>query len=78
MLVSAIGYFNSNSKSLYGVEQNKAQSRINSNEGFGNFDNAMLNNNKNTSTFLKNIAGSIQSFISPKTNSSKTYLDLVG
>lgn len=78
MLVSAIGYFNSNSKSLYGVEQNKAQSRLNSNEGFGNFNDAMLYSNKNTSTFFKNIIGSIQTFISPNTDSSKQYLDLIG
>lgn len=77
MLVSAIGYFNSNSKSLYGVEQNKTQSKINSNERFGNFDD-VAQNNKNTSTFLRSIVGSIQTFISRNNDSNKPYLDLIG
>ena len=77
MLVSAIGYFNSNSKSLYGVEQNKTQSKINSNERFGNFD-VVAQNNKNTSTFLRSIVGSIQTFISRNNDSNKPYLDLIG
>lgn len=76
MLVSAIGYFNSNSKSLYGVEPNKTQSKSNLNEGFGH-ETASLNI-KNNSNVLMNLTSSIQSLFSSKSDECKKYLSLIG
>ena len=53
MLVSSIGYFNVNSKNSYNVESvNKAQSKSNLNEGFGNFNEVISNFSTNQKSFL--------------------------
>lgn len=79
MLVSEVGHIVSNSKSLYGVEQNKAQnSRKTLGEGFGHVnDNAMIS--RRTNSFSKFVA-SIQTMFAPKSNpevASKKYLSLI-
>lgn len=80
MLVSAIGYLNSSSKSLYGVESNKNQSsKSQLSEGFGHFTEYVNsasydNNNQN---ILSNIACSIQTLFTPKADETKKYLSLI-
>ena len=79
MLVSEIGHIVSNSKSLYGVEQNKAQnSRKTLSEGFGHVDdNTMIS--RRTNSFSKFVA-SIQTMFAPKSDpevASKKYLSLI-
>ena len=54
MLVSSIGYFNVNSKNSYNVESvNKAQSKSNLNEGFGNFNEVISNFSTNQNPFSR-------------------------
>ena len=81
MLVSEIGHVNSNSKSLYGVEQNKAQAvKRTSGEKFGHFNESLSANmiSRNSNPF-KNFICSVQSFFSPKVSESATkkYLSLI-
>lgn len=81
MLVSEIGHVNSNSKSLYGVEQNKAQAvKRTSGEKFGHFNESLSTNmiSRNSNPF-NNFICSIQSFFSPKVSESATkkYLSLI-
>lgn len=76
MLVSAIGYFNSNSKSLYGVEQNKLQAK-NLNEGFGHFNEFVAVANNNNSKIGNNLSSSFKTFFTPKADESKKYLNLI-
>lgn len=78
MLVSEIGHVNSNSKSLYGVEQNKAQiAKRTSVEGFGHF-NEMEIIGRRVSPF-NSFINSVQSFFKPKVSetSAKKYLSLI-
>lgn len=81
MLVSEIGHVNSNSKSLYGVEQNKAQAvKHTSGERFGHFNESlsasMISRRSNP---FNNFISSVQSFFSPKVSESATkkYLSLI-
>ncbi len=81
MLVSEIGHVNSNSKSLYGVEQNKAQAvKRTSGEKFGHFNESlstkMISRNSNP---FNNFICSVQSFFAPKVSESATkkYLSLI-
>lgn len=81
MLVSEIGHVNSNSKSLYGVEQNKAQAvKRTSGEKFGHFNESLSTNmiSRNSNPF-NNFICSVQSFFSPKVSESATkkYLSLI-
>lgn len=81
MLVSEIGHVNSNSKSLYGVEQNKAQAvKRTSGEKFGHFNESLSTNmiSRNSNPF-NNFIRSVQSFFSPKVSESATkkYLSLI-
>lgn len=81
MLVSEIGHVNSNSKSLYGVEQNKAQAvKRTSGEKFGHFNESLSANmiRRNSNPF-NNFICSVQSFFSPKVSESATkkYLSLI-
>ena len=81
MLVSEIGHVNSNSKSLYGVEQNKAQAvKRTSGEKFGHFNESLSTNmiSRNSNPF-NNFICSVQSFFSPKVSevATKKYLSLI-
>ncbi len=81
MLVSEIGHVNSNSKSLYGVEQNKAQTvKRASGERFGHFNESLSANmiNRHSNPF-NNFISSVQSFFAPKVSESATkkYLSLI-
>lgn len=81
MLVSEIGHVNSNSKSLYGVEQNKAQAvKRTSGEKFGHFNESLSTNmiSRNSNPF-NNFICSVQSFFAPKVSESATkkYLSLI-
>lgn len=81
MLVSEIGHVNSNSKSLYGVEQNKAQAvKRTSGEKFGHFNESLSANmiSRNSNPF-NNFICSVQSFFAPKVSESaaKKYLSLI-
>lgn len=81
MLVSEIGHVNSNSKSLYGVEQNKAQAvKRTSGEKFGHFNESLSANmiSRNSNPF-NNFIYSVQSFFAPKVSESATkkYLSLI-
>ena len=81
MLVSEIGHVNSNSKSLYGVEQNKAQAvKRTSGEKFGHFNESLSTNmiSRNSNPF-NNFICSVQSFFSPKVSEKKKkkYLSLI-
>lgn len=78
MLVSEIGHVNSNSKSLYGVEQNKAQvAKRTSGEGFGHFNEKKIIGHR-VSPF-NSFINSVQSFFIPKASetSAKKYLSLI-
>ncbi len=77
MLVSSIGYFNVNSKDSYNVESvNKAQSKSNLNEGFGNFNEVISNFSTNQNPFSR-LLNSISSIFKSKTDSSQKYLDFI-
>lgn len=81
MLVSEIGHVNSNSKSLYGVERNKAQAvKRTSGEKFGHFNESLSTNmiSRNSNPF-NNFICSVQSFFAPKGSESATkkYLSLI-
>lgn len=78
MLVSEIGYINSVSKSMYGIDVNKNQNnKYNLGEGFGHF-NEPYSNYKNNSNLFTNWASSLQSMFTPKSDESKKYLSLIG
>ena len=81
MLVSEIGHVNSNSKSLYGVEQNKAQTiKRTSGERFGHFNESLSSSMiSRRSNPFNNFISSVQSFFSPKVSESATkkYLSLI-
>jgi len=76
MLVSAIGYFDSNSKSLYGLEQNKVQTKTNLQEGFGHIDDFMNASNR-SSGIMSSLTSSFKTFLTPKIDDSKKYLNLI-
>lgn len=82
MLVSEIGHVISNSKSLYGVEQNKAQTvKRASGERFGHFNESLSAANmvSRRSNPFNNFISSVQSFFVPKASESaaKKYLSLI-
>lgn len=82
MLVSEIGHVNSNSKSLYGVEQNKAQAvKHTSGERFGHFNESLSASmiSRRSNPFNNFISSVQQSFFTPKVSESATkkYLSLI-
>lgn len=78
MLVSAIGYLNSNSKSLYGIESNKNQSsKSQLSEGFGHVTDAINTKSYKDENILSSLASSIQTFFTPKVDETKKYLSLI-
>ncbi len=79
MLVSGIGYLNSNSKSLYGLESNKNQvQKSQLGEGFGhvNVSVASIDSAKN-SNVLDTLAATLQSLFIRKADDTKKYLSLI-
>lgn len=79
MLVSGIGYLNSNSKSLYGLESNNNQvQKSQLGEGFGHVNEPVfpIANEKNTNV-LDNLAATLQSFFIRKADDTKKYLSLI-
>lgn len=81
MLVSGIGYFDTNSNNLYGVENNSTKSQSKSsaspNEFFGNYKESLSATPQDS--LLKKISKTIKSFMMPKpdTTKSKKHLDVV-
>ncbi len=77
MLVSSIGYFDVKSKNSYNVEPiNKAQSKYNLNEGFGNVNEVISTFSINQNPFTR-IINSISSLFISKTDASQKYLDFI-
>ncbi len=79
MLVSGIGYLNSNSKSLYGLESNNNQvQKSQLGEGFGHVNESVypMVNEKNTNV-LGDLASTLQSFFIHKADDTKKYLSLI-
>ncbi len=81
MLVSGIGYFDTNSNNLYGAESNSAKSQSKSSaspsEFFGNYKETLPVSNNNS--VFKKISKTIKSIMTPKpdTTKSKKHLDVV-
>lgn len=79
MLVSGIGYLNSNSKSLYGLESNNNQvQKSQLGEGFGHVNESVLPimNEKNANV-LDTLATTLQSLFIRKADDTKKYLSLI-
>lgn len=79
MLVSAIGYFNSYSKSLYGADMSRAQgAKSNLNEVFGQVGMSSGASLTSKSNILGNVLNSVKTlFNSTKADDSQKYLSLI-
>lgn len=81
MLVSGIGYFDTNSNNLYGLENGSAKSQskslVSPNEFFGNYKDTSSASNHDS--ILKKLSKTLKSIMTPKpdTTKSKKHLDIV-